>query len=141
MRKIEWDMTLLELHSTAQHRAVSCCTKNCSMEQVGRNLQRLVAAQLFNITAQVALSSKPKSQITNARRFDPGPSICKAHSITQEEEGYDMSCQGKCRTATWGLSPVGLQLASIGAKLLVLVNIHLVRNVEVCAVEPGLLVI
>ena len=49
--------------------------------------------------------------------------------------------QGKGRTATWGLSPVGLQLASIGAKLLVLINIHLVRNVEVCAVESGLLVI
>ncbi len=45
------------------------------------------------------------------------------------------------RANTWGFSPVGLQFSSIGTQLLVFIHIHLVCNVQVCAVEPSLLVI
>ena len=42
---------------------------------------------------------------------------------------------------TWGFSPIGLQGLGVGAQPLVLIHIHLISNVQVCAVEAGLRVI
>ena len=61
-----------------------------------------------------------------------------AQRSTAQHSAAQRSAAQLSTAHTWGFSPVSLQGLGVGAQPLILVHVHLVGNVEVCAVEASL---